>query len=316
MMRSGLKSILPVVLLAWPAVAAAQPLSVVNVGAPAINCVFSTSCTLPVTDSSASIPLPGIAGTALLQSRTFTATAGAPAAGLRGYEYRVDLTSAVGILNIPCVTGLRVTFGPAASLQYNGVGATEQVYVVTAGGLGSIGLASANRAGDDITFTFSSPVCAGGSPGSGDTSFFFGLASSRAPAAITAVAFPLGGGSLSVGARAPSLDKCTTGGSLAGVSDACVASVCAVDAFCCTTAWDGICVAEVRTVCGSLTCSEADASCSHSLCDTGPALVNSCDAAKADCVSEICAVDPFCCTTAWDGLCVSEVETVCGNNCD
>jgi hypothetical protein len=316
MMRFDLKSILPAALLVIPAVAAAQPLSVVNVGAPAINCVFATSCTLPVTDSVGTIPLPGIAGTARLQSRTFVGTSGAPAQGFNGYEYRVDLTNAVGILNIPCVQAVRVTFGPVASFQYNGAGPTEQVYVVTAGGLGSIGLSSAVKAGDDITFTFSSPVCAGGSPGRGDTSFFFGLASSRAPTAVTAVATPLGGGALSVGARAPSLDKCTAGGPFQGASDACVSSVCAVDPFCCNVAWDSICVAEVRTVCDSLTCPEANGTCGHSLCVEGASLVNSCDSTKADCVSAICAFDPFCCNTAWDSICVSEVESICGNNCD
>jgi hypothetical protein len=316
MMRLGLKLILPAVLLAWPAIAVSQPLSVVTVGAPAINCVFSPACAFSVTDSSGNIPLPGIAGTARLQSRTFVGAAGSPAAGLHGYEYRVNLTDAFGILDIPCVQALRVTFGPPVSLQYNGAGPTEQVYVVTAGGLGSIGLSSANRVGNDITFTFSSPVCAGGSPGTGDTSFFFGLASASAPTAITAVAFPLGGGALSVAARAPIHDKCTTGTALATTSDACVSSVCAVDPFCCTSGWDSICVSEVRTVCGSLTCSEANGSCSHSLCSSGPALVNSCDSAKEDCVSSICAFDPFCCTTAWDSICVNEVESVCGNNCD
>jgi hypothetical protein len=316
MMRSGLKLILPAALLVWPALAVSQPLTVVNVGAPAINCVFSPTCTITVTDTVANIPLPGISGTARLQTGTFVGLAGTPAAGLHGYEYRVNLTNAVGILDIPCVQALRVTFGPVVSLQYNGAGPTDQVFVVTAGGLGTIGLASAIRAGNDITFNFSSPVCAGGSPGTGDTSFFFGLTSASAPTAVTAVVTPLGGGALSVGARAPIHDKCTTGSALSSASDACVSSICAVDSFCCSNAWDSLCVSEVRTVCGSLTCSEASGSCSHTLCSTGAALVDSCDSAKEDCVSSICAVDPFCCSTAWDGICVAEVESVCGNNCD
>jgi hypothetical protein len=316
MMRSHLTWLLPAALLACPAIAAAGPLGVVNVGAPAINCVFSPSCTTSGPDTIANIPLPGISGPARLQSRTTTGLAGAPAAGLTGYEYRVDLTSAVGILNIPCVSALRVSFGPVAALQYNGVGPLDQVYVVTAGGLGTIGLASANQTGDDITFTFSRPVCAGGSPGTGDTSYFVGVTSTRAPTAVTAIASPTGGGSLSVGARAPNLDKCTTGARFSSPTDACVASVCAADSFCCTTAWDSLCVTEVRTVCGSLSCAEANGTCTHSLCASGPALVDSCDGSEADCVSEICDVDSFCCTTAWDAVCSSEVNSVCGNNCN
>lgn len=315
MVRSRFTWLLPVALLACPALAAAAPLSVVNVGAPAINCVFNPSCTIVVTDSVGNIPLPGIAGTAVLQSRTFTGAAGAPAAGFTGYEYRVDLTNATGIVNIPCVSALRVTFGPVSAFQYNGAGPLDQVYVVTAGGLGTIGLASANQVGDDITFTFSQPVCAGGSPGTGATSFFFGLASARTPTAVTAIVSPTSGASLAVAARAPSHDKCATGSPFSNPTDACVADICAADPFCCATSWDSICISEVRTVCDSLACPEANGSCTHSLCASSSALVNSCDSTKADCVSAICGVDPFCCTTAWDGICVGEVDSVCGNNC-
>jgi len=292
------------------------PLRVVNVSASSVTCVFNTSCTVTVSDTVGSIPLSGISGTARLQSRTFVGGSGAPAAGFTGYEYRVDLTNAVGIVDIPCVSALRVAFGPAASFQYDGAGPLDQVYVMTSGGLGTIGLSSAIKSGNDITFTFAAPVCAGGSPGTGATSFFFGLASPRAPSAITAVVAPSSGGSLSVAARAPNLDKCTTGGALAAETGACASSVCAVDSFCCNVAWDALCVSEVRTVCDSLTCAEANGTCSHSLCATGGALVNSCDNAKANCVFQICTADPFCCSTSWDALCKSEVNSVCGDNCN
>jgi len=44
-------------------------------------------------------------------------------------------------------------------------------------------------------------------------------------------------------------DECVTGGALDANCDTCVGSICTVDAFCCNTAWDGICVGEVATVC-------------------------------------------------------------------
>jgi hypothetical protein len=45
-------------------------------------------------------------------------------------------------------------------------------------------------------------------------------------------------------------DRCEIGGPLnVGCEDACVTNICSVDAFCCATAWDNICVAEVNTVC-------------------------------------------------------------------
>ena len=33
------------------------------------------------------------------------------------------------------------------------------------------------------------------------------------------------------------------------------------------------------------------------------------------CVTAICAEDPFCCEEAWDGQCVSEVTSICGQSC-
>ena len=54
-----------------------------------------------------------------------------------------------------------------------------------------------------------------------------------------------------------------------------------------------------------------DCGCAHAFCDVGVALVASCD----PCVAAICAVDPFCCTTEWDSICVDEVATECGITC-
>jgi hypothetical protein len=178
-------------------------LKIVKVAAPAINCVFDPSCKVTVTDSVGNIPLPGISGKAVLQSRTYNGKAGAPAAGLVGYEYRVDLTQAVGIGKIPCVAALRVDFGPVSSLNYGGDPALEQVFVVTQGGLGSVGPVTAVQTGKAITFTFKPSVCAGSAPGKGETSFFFGLASAKPPKAITAVVTVAGGSDLNVAARAP-----------------------------------------------------------------------------------------------------------------
>ena len=178
-------------------------LSIINVGAPAVNCVFDPSCTIHVTDSSDTIPLPA-GGTNFLQSRTFEGQPGSPAEGLYGYQYRVDLRNAIGITYIPCVSSLKIQFGPVVSaMDYDGDGKPEQVYVVTGGGLGSVGLASAQKNGDDITFTFSSPVCAGGSPGSGQSSFFFGLASTTPPRDVMANVKEVSGPEHDVQARAP-----------------------------------------------------------------------------------------------------------------
>jgi hypothetical protein len=175
----------------------AAPLSIVNVGAPAINCVFNVAripnvpppaCQVAVEDSIGNFTPPGATGQARLQSRTYLGTAPAPAAGDMAYAYRVDLTAVQGATAANCVATLALDFGPVVKLPYSPKGQFD-VFVVTGGALGSVDLAAADQVGKTITFTFSKPVCPGA------TSYFFGLASKTVkPVAGTAtVSFSLGG---------------------------------------------------------------------------------------------------------------------------
>lgn len=123
---------------------------------------------------------------------------------------------------------------------------------------------------------------------------------------------------------------CLTGPRLKADCDSCVAQVCAADPYCCNTQWDSICVNEVATVCkkscspGAWTDScvnrvysacgafcQKDAGCAHDKCYEGASLAAGCDT----CVAQICAVDPSCCSTAWDAACVSQVTSVCKQSC-
>jgi hypothetical protein len=69
--------------------------------------------------------------------------------------------------------------------------------------------------------------------------------------------------------------------------------------------------------CGSgQTCSAAgecttSSTCSHSTCASGSQLTSTCDS----CASTVCAQDSYCCTTAWDSICVSEAGSLCGLSC-
>lgn len=186
--------------------AQAAPLSVVDVAAPAINCVFNTTpipnapppaCQVVVNDSIGVFTPPGDIGVARLQSRTYPGTAPAPAAGDMAYVYRVDLTTVKGVTAANCVTKLALKFGPVVRLQYGPSGDSD-IFVVTSGGLGSVKIASADQVGSTITFTFAQPVCPGA------TSYFFGLASKSVnPVAGKAtVSFSLGG-STKTGDRVP-----------------------------------------------------------------------------------------------------------------
>ncbi len=79
------------------------------------------------------------------------------------------------------------------------------------------------------------------------------------------------------------------------------ACVCAADSYCCTTAWDGLCVNEVT----SLGCGTCAVPCCQTQASPG------CTASAVE--SCVCAADAYCCTTAWDAICVNEVESLgCG----
>lgn len=114
---------------------------------------------------------------------------------------------------------------------------------------------------------------------------------------------------------------CAVGGALSASCDACATQVCTGDAYCCTTAWDETCVAQVQSVCGQ-SCTapppptdagaDADAStCAHPICAAGGALAAACDG----CATQVCGSDPYCCAVAWDATCVSEVTSICGRSC-
>jgi hypothetical protein len=165
---------------------ASEPLNVVSVNAPAINCVFNPACSVTVTDSVGDIPLPGTKATGRLQSRTYVGAPGSPAAGMTAYVYRVDLSQVAGVAPRPCVTAVWIFSGFPAPQQYNGAGPLDHVFVVTSGGLGSVGIASAVQEGEGTKVTFARPVCAGSRGRPGQSSFFFGLASTYPPRSSSA----------------------------------------------------------------------------------------------------------------------------------
>jgi hypothetical protein len=158
-----------------PSSTATSALQIANVSAPAVNCVFNPSCTITVDDTSS--PIPSFNGTSFIQSRTFEGANGTQAASLFGYEYRISLIGAVGAT---CIDSLIVWFGPVVALDFNRDGNKEQVYVVTTGGTGDIGIVSAVEYEGAVDFAFASPVCAGHS------TFFFGMVSPSPPVPTTA----------------------------------------------------------------------------------------------------------------------------------
>jgi hypothetical protein len=105
-------------------------------------------------------------------------------------------------------------------------------------------------------------------------------------------------------------DVCTSGGPLGADCDACAASVCAQDAYCCATAWDQICIDQVAQYCSGMTCG-GPVGCAHSECVAGPALTSGC----SDCATTVCAADAYCCSNEWDSICVNQAATLCSIGC-
>lgn len=169
--------------LAVAPAAAAQNQSIVTVSAPQINCVFSTSCTVTVTDLATPYFMTGF-----LQSRVYQAQPGSPAAGKWVYEYRVDLTNVLGTTAVPAMTSLSMPVAaPIVAMDFNADGnAGDQVFVVTGGGLGVVGPSTAWLHGDTLHFTFATPVLAGSSPGGGQSSYFFGFVADSPPTDVGA----------------------------------------------------------------------------------------------------------------------------------
>jgi hypothetical protein len=185
-----------------PLVATAAPLKIVNVAAPAINCVFSTSCSVRVKDTKEDVPL-STGGKGVLRTRTFKGADDSPAEGLFAYEYRLDLTDAVGT-KPSCIDWISLSFGPVVStLDFGGPARPDQVFVITSGGTGSIGLASAVETRGTIRFRFKSPVCGGTSAAKGTSTYFWGLVSEQPTRNITALLHETGGATRVVKTRSP-----------------------------------------------------------------------------------------------------------------
>jgi len=152
--------------------------NVVNTSAPAVNCIFSTTCSVVVNDMSS--PL---LGSGKVQSRIFQGQPGSPAAGKWVYMYRIDLTQVAGITSLPYVTQMAISgWGPVRQYDYNFDSvATDHVYNVTAGGIGTKAVTSSTVFFGWTYFSLSNPVYAGSYPGGGESSYFFGLVSDYPP---------------------------------------------------------------------------------------------------------------------------------------
>ena len=102
----------------------------------------------------------------------------------------------------PCIESLRIRIGPATSLLVPSPGGpiAGDVFVVTSGGTGTVGVASVEQTGAAVTVNFASPICPGSS------SLYFGFVSTNPPDEVTARLLLNNDTALTADALAPDLD--------------------------------------------------------------------------------------------------------------
>jgi len=205
-----------------------------------------------------------------------------------------------------------------------GTSGSSVVYDVVSGTLSDLRVAgSFVNATCSVMATPLPTVTLGGVPASGDAEWYL----VRGRNACGFSSFDSGGVG-QAGSRDPEIevatlscgvcehDRCTEGLPLNPGCGSCIDQICDADPFCCENAWDQFCVNQVQSVCNILDCRQEVGSCEHSQCELGLPMTSGCDAAYSNCVAQICAVDQFCCTNAWDQICVDQVQSVCGLICE
>lgn len=147
------------------------------------QCLFSSTCSVSVNDYAYDFPVSGGSGNGRLQSRVFQGQAGTTGAGKWVYEYRINMGPVAGFTYPPYADMLAIdTFGAVRQYDFNGDGiATDEVFNITSGGVGTKAVTAAWFAAPWSYFHVSSRVYAGSYPGGGESSYFFGLVSDRAP---------------------------------------------------------------------------------------------------------------------------------------
>ncbi len=146
-----------------------------------VQCIFSPTCSVTVTDYGADFAVPGGSGNGRLQSRIFQSQDGRWV-----YEYRINMTQVAGLTYVPYADYLAVyDWGTPHQYDFNSDGiATDHVFNITSGGCSPCTktITSAFLVSGIWTYFYASgAVYAGSFPGNGESTYFFGLVSDEAP---------------------------------------------------------------------------------------------------------------------------------------
>jgi hypothetical protein len=145
-----------------------------------VQCIFSPTCSVTVTDYVATFPVSGGSGNGRLQSRIFQSQDGRWV-----YEYRINMTQVAGITYFPYADSLAIyNWGTPFQYDFNSDGiATDHVFNITSGGCSPC-TKTVTAAYVSAGYTYLSAtgrVYAGSFPGNGESTYFFGLVSDQAP---------------------------------------------------------------------------------------------------------------------------------------
>jgi hypothetical protein len=165
----------------------AQSLQVVNANYPGIYCRFSGNCQVSPTEQTDSFTPTNAADTCVLMSRSFPGTS-MDANGRYGYEYEITINGngPTTDTNIVTVNSLTLKFGEPDYFAF-AEHASNQVWVVVAGGPVGLAPASANLNGKDVSFSFNPPLTLNAQTDQTTNTLVFGMMSDGAPETTTAI---------------------------------------------------------------------------------------------------------------------------------
>lgn len=113
------------------------------------------------------------------------------------------------------------------------------------------------------------------------------------------------------GANCPMVDACCSAGPAGCTIEEVEDCVCAIDAECCMSGWDGECVSISIMQCEN-NCPSIDIMGEGDCCEENG--TPGCDdPAITQCR---CAADPFCCDEEWDQICINGATLDCGAGCE
>ena len=166
--------------------ASAQSMRFISVNYPGIYCHFGPGCQVSPTEQSDTADVTNSYATCTLESRSFPGST-MDSTGQYGYEYRISINDNNPTdTNVVTVDSLSLKFGEPVYFPFGGH-ASNQLWVVTAGGTDGYAPTGASVSGSRVVVTFDPPIALDAGTNQSAGSVYFGLISSNAPELTKAI---------------------------------------------------------------------------------------------------------------------------------